>query len=70
MVRQMQLGERPRRCTKFAERTWRTKPRMEWEVAATSTVNPDEREFIVDSGASMHMMGKTNLSQENLETRS
>ena len=39
------------------------------EVASTSTVNPDEREFIVDSGASMHMMRRPDLSPKELESR-
>ena len=41
---------------------------MEWKVVSTSTVNPDEREFIVDSAASMHTMNKTGLSPAELET--
>ena len=45
------------------------KPKMEWRVASTSTFIPDEREFIVDSGASVHMVNKTDLSPEELETR-
>ena len=40
------------------------KPRMEWEVASTATVNPDEGQFIVDSTASLHMMNKMALSPE------
>ena len=44
------------------------KPKLEWAVASTSTVNPDERDFIVDSGASMHMMSKMDSSPEELET--
>ena len=43
-------------------------PKLEWAVAPTSTVNPDEREFSVESGASMLMMSKTDLSPEELET--
>ena len=37
-------------------------------VASTSNVNPDERGFIVDSGASMRMISKTDLPPEDLET--
>ena len=44
------------------------KPLLEWAVASTSTVNPDEREFIAGSGASMHMMSTTDSSPEELET--
>ena len=37
-------------------------------VASTSTVIPDETGFVVDPGASIHMMSKTDLSREKLET--
>ena len=39
-----------------------------WRVVSTSTVNPDERTFTVDSGASMHMMSKSEVTPEELET--
>ena len=42
-------------------------PKLEWRVASTSTINPDEREFVVESGTSMHLMSKTDLSPEELE---
>ena len=41
---------------------------MEWVAASTSIVNPDETEFIVQSGAAVHMMSKTDLSPEGWET--
>ena len=42
--------------------------KMEWRAASTSTGNPDENKFIVDSGASLHMMSKMGSSPEELET--
>ena len=30
----------------------------EWSLPAASTIKPEEREFVVDSGASMHMVSK------------
>ena len=42
--------------------------KMEWRAASTSTGNPDEKKFIVDSGASVHMMSKMGSSPEELET--
>ena len=41
---------------------------MEWGVPSTSTVHPDEREFIFDSGASLHVFSKMAVSPEELET--
>ena len=35
---------------------------------AASSLKPEEREFVVDSGASMHMISKKNLSNAELET--
>ena len=36
---------------------------------STSTVNPDEKSLLlVDSGASVHMMSKMDMSPEELET--
>ena len=36
--------------------------------ASTSKKTPEEREFVVDSGASMHMLSKKDMSSEELET--
>ena len=33
-----------------------------------STLKPEEREFVVDSGASMHMISKKNLSDAEMDT--
>ena len=33
-----------------------------------STLKPEEREFVVDSGASMHMISKKDLSEAEMDT--
>ena len=43
-------------------------PSDEWVLPAASTVKPDEREFVVDSAASMHMVSKKDLNFAELET--
>ena len=35
---------------------------------AASTIKPKEREFVVDSGASMHMVGRKDLNSDEVET--
>ena len=60
MEQEKQLGLGPRRCEKFAETTWRTK-------LHTSKQRCRERGY-VDSGASVHMMSKMELTPEDLET--
>ena len=37
-------------------------------LLALSTLKPEEREFVVDSGASMHMISKKDLKSAELET--
>ena len=37
-------------------------------LPAPSTLKPEEREFVVDSGASMHIIGKKDLNSAVLET--
>ena len=43
-------------------------PAEEWVLPAASTKEPEEREFVVDSGASMHMVSKKDLNSAELET--
>ena len=43
-------------------------PTEAWVMPAPSSKKPEEREFAVDSGASMHMLSKKDLSSEELET--
>ena len=37
-------------------------------LPAASTIKPEEREFVVDSGASMHMVSKKDLNSAELQT--
>ena len=39
-----------------------------WIRRAASTINPEEREIVVDSGASMHMVSKKDLNKAELDT--
>ena len=43
-------------------------PSENWCLLAPSTIKPEEREFVVDSGASMHMISKKDLHSTELET--
>ena len=43
-------------------------PSENWCLAAPSTLKPEEREFVVHSGASMHMISKKDLNSAELET--
>ena len=39
-----------------------------WCLSAPSTLKPEEREFVVDSGASMHMISKKDLNSAEMDT--
>ena len=43
-------------------------PTNEWCLPAPSVLTPEEREFVVDSGASMHMLSRKDLNSAELET--
>ena len=43
-------------------------PAEEWVLPAASTKEPEEREFVVDSGASVHVFSKRDLYSAELET--
>ena len=43
-------------------------PWENWYLPAPSTLEPVEREFVVDSGASMHMISKKGLSDAEMDT--
>ena len=43
-------------------------PSEEWILPAASTINPETRDFVVDSGASMHMVSQKDLNSAELET--
>ena len=44
-------------------------PTNEWSLPAPSTVKPEEREFVVDSGASMHMVSRKDLNFSRIGNR-
>ena len=43
-------------------------PSETWCLPAPSNLKPDEREFVVDSGASMHMISKKDLNSAEMDT--
>ena len=43
-------------------------PSENWCLPSPSAIKPEEREFVVDSGASMHMIRKKDLNSTELET--
>ena len=43
-------------------------PSEEWILPTASTINSEEREFVADSGASMHMVSKKDFNKAELET--
>ena len=43
-------------------------PAEEWVLPAASTKEPEERKFVVDSGASMHVVSKKDLNSAELDT--
>ena len=43
-------------------------PTDEWIFPAASTIKLEEREFVVDSGALMHMLSRRDLNSADLET--
>ena len=56
----MKLKEKPK--TAFFS------PSENWCLPAPSTLKPEEREFVVDSSASMHMISKKDLSDAEMDT--
>ena len=43
-------------------------PSENWCLPSPSTIEPEGREFVVESGASMHMISKKDLNSAELET--
>ena len=43
-------------------------PSEEWVLPVTSKKDPEEREFVVDSGAGMHQVSRKELNSAELET--
>ena len=81
--RSQEETERQQRCTRrkawnlakkhFTSSKKRTKlhsthPREEWVLPAASTKEPEEREFVVDSGAGMHLVSNKDINSAELET--
>ena len=60
--------ELARKFKKLKEKDKTTFYSEEWVLPAASTIKPEEREFVVDSGASMHMVSKKDLNKAGLET--
>ena len=69
--------DRQERCShgdvwKLAKNVYKLKetfsPSDEWSLPAASTIKPEEREFVVDSGTSMHMVSRKDLNSARLET--
>ena len=54
-------------CAK-AQRKGLLSPTNEWCLPAPSVIKPEEREFVVDSGASIHMLSRKDLNSATLET--
>ena len=65
-----QRGGWPKLSLKLKEKHKTTffSPSEKWCPPAPSTIKPKEREFVVDSGASIHMISKTDLNSAELET--
>ena len=42
--------------------------KKKWVLPAASTKEPEEREFVVDSGTNMHMVSRKDLDSAELET--
>ena len=61
--------EAGQKCIKLKERDRATffSPSENWCLPA-SNLKPEEREFVVDSGASMHMISKKDLSDAEMDT--
>ena len=63
----MEAGQKHRK-TKEKHKTAFFSPSENWCLPAPSTLKPEEREFVVDSGASMHMISKKDLSDPEMDT--
>ena len=65
--------ERSPNAPKFEDRSqeeteWQGARPSENRCLPASTLKPEEREFVVDSGASMHMISKKDLSNAEMDT--
>ena len=62
------LGTLPKTYTSSKDKATYHSPAEEWVLPAASTKEPEEREFVVDSGASMQMVSDKDLNSAELET--
>ena len=53
---------------KDSEKATSHSPSDEWVFPAASTIQPEERVFVVDSGASMHMVSTKDINSAELDT--
>ena len=67
---------RPQRCVGNGQNVYELKEKDKatfcsnsevWSLPASSSMKPEEREFVMDSGASMHMQRWKDLNLANLE---
>ena len=65
-----QRGSWPKISKKLKEKHKTTffSPSENWCLPSPSTPKPEEGEFVVDSGASMHMISKKDLNSAELDT--
>ena len=63
-------GTLPKTCTNSKKKDKATfySPTNEWIMPAASTIKPEDRVFVVDSGANMHMLSRKDLNSADLET--
>ena len=63
-------GDLPRISSRSKEKDKATlfSPTHEWSLPAPSTMKPEDREFVVDAGASVHMLSRKDLNSAELET--
>ena len=69
-VPEARLGTLPKNTYKLKDKDQVTfySPAEEWVLPAVSTKEPEEREFVVDSGACMRVVNKKDLNSADLET--
>ena len=64
----MGLGEKRLFCSKQKDQATCYSPTEAWVMPAPSSKKPEEREFVVNSGASMHMLSRKGPSSDEQET--
>ena len=62
-----QLGSFPKECLNSRSMKERFFSLSENRCLPASTLKPEERDFVVDSGASMHMISKKDLSNAEMD---